>query len=246
LLQATIISIPETDSTNNYAIRLLADQKPIEGTVIVTDYQTNGRGTDSNFWESEKGKNLTFSIILYPTFSADKQFLLNKAISLGIFDYLKKTLPNYSISIKWPNDIYVGDKKICGILIQNSVSGFKFEHIVLGIGLNINQETFTSSAPNPISLKQLTKLNYPLHDSLLSVFHHIAYRYNQIDSNSVSKIEHDYCSALYKINEWNEFYLNGVHINARITGTNEYGQLILETTTGEPLSCDFKEIVYKL
>jgi len=161
-LTVKIIRLPETKSTNSYAIELLKQDRPKEGSVVITDHQTHGKGTDTNTWESEKGKNLTFSLILYPALGADQQFILNKAISLGIYDFLISILPNHKVSIKWPNDLYIGDKKACGILIQNSVLGNKLEYMVAGIGLNVNQILFTSNAPNPISLKMASGLDYNL------------------------------------------------------------------------------------
>lgn len=241
-----IIQLLETDSTNSFAIELLNSSKPLDGTVITTYSQTHGKGTDLNKWESETGKNLTFSIIFYPSFSAEKQFLFNKAISVAIFDFLKSELPNHSISIKWPNDIYVGDKKICGILIQNSISGKNLDYIVVGIGLNVNQEIFISNAPNPVSMKLISGKTYDLSEMLHSLYQCIAIRYSEINSGLCNQIESDYQSSLYKLQQWGEYYLHGKLIKARIKGTNEYGQLLLESDEGKLLTCDFKEIVFKI
>jgi len=243
-LKPTILHLSEIDSTNNYASKLLARHKPDEGTLIVADWQTKGRGTESNAWESEKGKNLTFSLILYPPFEADKQFLLNKTISLGIHDFLKSILPNQSISIKWPNDIYVGDKKICGILIQNSISGYNFEYVVVGIGLNVNQMHFNSDAPNPISMAQIANKPFNLSDTIQSLFQFIASRYTQICMNDYLTIDNDYHKALYRINNWYTFSYKDTTMNACIRGTNEFGQLILETESKKNIVCDFKEIKF--
>lgn len=246
MLHPNIIRLSEVDSTNNYAIRLLAASKPKEGTLIVADTQSKGRGTESNTWESEPGKNLTFSLILYPPINVDKQFFLNKALSLGIHDFLKHVLPKNQISIKWPNDIYIEDKKICGILIQNSVSGYNFEYVVAGIGLNVNQKIFLSDAPNPVSITQLTGVEYTLPEILNSLFQHIAMRYNQVCEEKYNEIEADYHKVLYQINKLNTFYYQGEAMEAIIKGTNEYGQLLLDTTNNMKIVCNFKEIIYKI
>ena len=239
-----IIRLPETKSTNSYAIEVLAKDRPKEGCVIITDHQTAGKGTDTNTWESERGKNLTFSIILYPELAADQQFILNKAISLGIYDFLISILPDHKVSIKWPNDLYIEDKKVCGILIQNSVMGNKFEYMVVGIGLNVNQEHFTSKAPNPVSLKITTGVEYNLNEILQQLLHSVFYRYNRIKTGTTEKIENDYQQALYRLEEWHEYMVNGIRVNSKITATNAYGQLILEKENGESIVCDLKEVKF--
>jgi BirA family biotin operon repressor/biotin-[acetyl-CoA-carboxylase] ligase len=246
MLHPNIIRLSEVDSTNNYAIHLLANSKPIEGTLIVAETQSKGRGTESNTWESEPGKNLTFSLILYPPINADKQFFLNKALSLGIHDFLKHALPQNQISIKWPNDIYIEDKKICGILIQNSVSGNNFEYLIAGIGLNVNQQIFLSDAPNPVSMTQLTGCEYSLPEILNSLFQHIAMRYNQVCEEKYNEIEDDYHKVLYQINKLNTYNYQEETVEAIIRGTNEYGQLLLDTANNRRLVCNFKEITFKI
>ena len=243
-MKANIISLPETGSTNTYAIGLLSKQRPDEGCVVITDYQTQGKGTDSNTWESEKGKNLTFSLILYPDFKADHQFLLNKAISLAICDFLHAELPHNDITIKWPNDIYIGDKKVCGILIQNSVIGNHLDYVVVGIGLNVNQTIFTSDAPNPISLKMVTGKDYDLDELLQKLLKFIFEKYAQVKPETSRKIENDYFKKLYRLMEWHEYILKDAITSARIIGTNSYGQLELEAENGQVFTCDLKEVKF--
>jgi BirA family biotin operon repressor/biotin-[acetyl-CoA-carboxylase] ligase len=242
LLETNIIRLAETGSTNSYAIDLLSKERPAEGTVIIAGKQSNGRGTDTNTWESEAGKNLTFSLILYPTFSADQQFVLNKAISLGICDYLQAALPGHKVSIKWPNDIYIGDKKACGILIQNSVMGNSLVCVVVGIGLNVNQTVFTSDAPNPVSMKMSSGVDYDLDAVLQSLLFAVSKRYAQVKPDTNRKIENDYLSVLYRFREWHHYIVKGVNLLARITGTSPYGQLLLATEAGEDLVCDLREV----
>jgi len=243
-LKANIISLPETGSTNTYAIGLLSKQRPDEGCVVITDYQRQGKGTDSNTWESEKGKNLTFSLILYPDFKADHQFLLNKAISLAICDFLHAELPHNDITIKWPNDIYIGDKKVCGILIQNSVIGNNLDYVVVGIGLNVNQTIFTNDAQNPVSLKMITGKDYNLDELLQKLLKFIFQKYAQVKPETSRKIENDYFKKLYRLMEWHEYILKDAITSARIIGTNSYGQLELEAENGQVFTCDLKEVKF--
>lgn len=243
-MKPSIIRLSETESTNSYAIRLLSQQHPEEGTVILTGNQTKGKGLDKNSWESEKGKNLTFSLILYPEFLADRQFILNKAISLGIYDFLSAHLPGQKVTIKWPNDIYVGDKKACGILIQNSVIGNRFDYVVVGIGLNVNQTQFLSDAPNPVSMKAASGKEYDLDSLLEKLLDSVLKRYAQVKPETSSTIETDYHKSLYRAMEWHTYLVKNAEITARITGTNEFGQLMLETETGEVLVCDLKEVKF--
>jgi BirA family biotin operon repressor/biotin-[acetyl-CoA-carboxylase] ligase len=204
----------------------------------------SGKGTDTNTWESEKGKNLTFSLILYPAITADRQFVLNKAISLGIRDFLRKELNEDDISIKWPNDIYVADRKICGILIQNSVIGNHFDYMVVGIGLNVNQTIFRSDAPNPVSLKQITGNEYDLEKLLQNLLKSVFEKYELVLSGADLHIENEYHKALYRLVEWHEFIINDSITLARITGTNEFGQLKLENEAGQLLNGDVKEVKF--
>lgn len=239
-----IIRLAETKSTNSYAIRILSDERPEEGCVIITDHQTAGKGTDTNTWESEKGKNLTFSLVLYPTLAADQQFILNKAISLGIYNFLSAKLTSHKVSIKWPNDIYIEDRKACGILIQNSVMGNKLDYMIVGIGLNVNQTEFFSNAPNPVSMKMITGLEYNLDKLLQELLNSIFERYNSISAETTGKIENDYQTALYRLDEWHEYIVNDTKFKSRIKGTNTYGQLLLETETDEIIVCDLKEVKF--
>lgn len=243
-MKATIFRLPETKSTNSYATEMLLKGRPEEGFVIITDNQTQGKGTDTNTWESEKAKNLTFSLILYPDFAAEQQFIINKALSLGIFDFLRALLPGHKISIKWPNDLYIGDKKACGILIQNSVIGNKLDSMVVGIGLNVNQTAFTGNAPNPVSLKMITGIEYNLDQLLQELLNSIFNRYININPDSINKIESEYKRVLYRLMEWHEYIINESIVYARIKGTNAFGQLLMENNKGETLVCDLKEVKF--
>lgn len=163
-----LIHINETNSTNNYLQSLCSEQKVEELTVVVADFQTSGRGQRGNSWESAPGKNLLFSTVIFPEFlEARRQFLISQVISLAI----KEELDTYTsdISIKWPNDIYWKEKKICGMLIENDLMGRNINQSIAGIGININQEIFHSSAPNPVSLLQITGEEHDLFKTLKNI-----------------------------------------------------------------------------
>ena len=145
------IHLPETESTNLYAKTI--DSKNCI-TLITTDHQTAGRGQRGNTWEAEKGKNLLFSLVLQPhNIPSSQQFIICELISVAICKSLSSYIPD--IHIKWPNDIYYKDFKLCGILIEHDIEGTYIARTIIGIGLNVNQAHFTSDAPNPISLFQI-------------------------------------------------------------------------------------------
>lgn len=248
LIGSHTIELKQTTSTNAYTDKLLLSEKPAEGTVIIAYQQTHGRGQDQNTWESEAKKNLTFSIILYPLFlHPSEQFRLIEVTSLGITDFIKTLLPSdNTIKIKWPNDIYVGDKKLCGTLVQNSIVGPKLTESIIGIGLNINQEQFISDAPNPVSLKQITGKYYDLQQCLDDLCASLDLRYQQLKNKQYSLLETDYLSLLYRYFEWHDFIIQDNLIKARIIGISNYGQLKLESPDGKIHECGMKEVVYCL
>ncbi|NWJ49725.1 MAG: biotin--[acetyl-CoA-carboxylase] ligase [Bacteroidetes bacterium] len=249
IIGSHIIEIEETASTNIYTDKLLRSKKQIEGTVIIAYNQTAGQGQDQNKWESEPFQNLTFSIILYPTFlSPSDQFQLSKAMSLGIIDFLKSILQEHHeiIKIKWPNDIYVGNKKICGILIQNSITGNCLSDSIVGIGLNVNQSTFKSDAPNPISIKNLTGKEINLKDCLPAIYNALNYRYNQLANHQDGIIKQNYIDALYRFGEWHKYKIDKSILTAKINGISAYGQLLLEGKNGSNYVCNIKEVAYVL
>lgn len=252
-----IIAPEQTDSTNSHLLRMLEKEELFEGTVVITNKQKSGRGQRGATWESEEDKNLTFSILLYPIFiSPAEQFILNKAVSLGVVEFVYSCLaspipPNShwdgeglrkDVRIKWPNDIYVGDKKIAGILIENIVLGNHLQRAVVGIGININQEKFSSQIPNPTSLKMITGKEFNLEKCFWQLCSCIEKRYLQLKSNHIEKIDADYRDLLYRLGMWSFFRYKGEMLKARITGITKNGKLILETEKKEVLECDFKEV----
>lgn len=149
-----IIDLPETGSTNSFLSTIAPEMH--HGTVVMARAQTAGRGQRGNSWESSPGENITMSMLLRPRHvSPSAQFVISQAVSVGIVNVLRRYLPDHEVSVKWPNDIYVGDRKICGILIENVLSGSSIDYSIVGMGINVNQREFLSDAPNPVSLYQL-------------------------------------------------------------------------------------------
>ena len=244
MIGSAIERIHATDSTNNYAATQLLTKRPSEGTVFVASSQIDGRGQSSNKWESEPYKNLTFSILLYPRFlEIIKQFEISKAISLGVTDYLKELADQ--VSIKWPNDIYIGNRKIAGILIENSVSGNKISSCIVGIGLNINQLVFIGNAPNPVSLTQITGHVYDLDEALSNLCRKIDARYQQLLNGKFGQIDEDYIDVLFRRDIWSPYADETGDFEGRILGVDQIGQLRMETRSGKVRKYQFKEVTFK-
>jgi BirA family transcriptional regulator, biotin operon repressor / biotin---[acetyl-CoA-carboxylase] ligase len=189
----------------------------------------------------EPGKNLTFSIILRTTFlPINRQFYLNIFTSLAIRDYLHdKACPE--LSIKWPNDVYAGTKKIGGILVENQILGNKLLNSVVGIGLNMNQQRFEWN--NATALTLITEMEFELQAELEALLAIIEARYLQLKQNHFDQLMRDYLNAMYWLNEIRTFQSKGSYFDGKITGVNEAGQLII-LTMGEEKSFGVKEISY--
>jgi len=235
---------PEIDSTNAELIRQLNELSLNEGALFQTGFQTGGKGQGGTVWESEKGKNLLFSFVLRPEFlNISKQFYITIITSLALADTVRLLFIEDFVRIKWPNDIYVEDKKIAGILIENAIQGNVFEWVVVGVGLNVNQEIFHSDAPNPVSLIELLEEDRVL-DEVMSIFEsQFARRYAQLQSGDYEGLKYDYLASLYQYKEWKNYRNDNQEFRGRILGIDEYGFLRMETPDGER-SFDVKEVTY--
>lgn len=235
------IFVEKLSSTNSHAAWLLKKGKVQEGTVIYAGFQTAGRGQGTNNWESEAGKNLLFSIILYPNFiRAEEQFAISKIVSLGIKDYLDKIVKD--VFIKWPNDIYVRDDKIAGILIENAIIRNDIEHSIAGIGININQARFSQGVPNPTSLKILTGREHNPEDCLTEILKALEARYRRLPYDKKSKIDKDYISSLYRSNQWTEFRDSRGIFEGKIIAVTGSGRLQIEDRKSRIYEYDHKEV----
>jgi BirA family transcriptional regulator, biotin operon repressor / biotin---[acetyl-CoA-carboxylase] ligase len=243
IIGSKIYYYQQLTSTNTEAVRLMTNNDVAEGSVICSGYQSSGRGQAGNTWESEENKNLLISIILYPTMiEPSGQFLISMTISLGLCDYLKRHVPD--CSIKWPNDIYVNNDKIAGILIENSIMGNHIQSTVAGIGLNVNQVKFLSAIPNPVSLSILTGLEYDLFNCLNQLVTDLDKRYKQLISEDYETIKSDYISKLYRINEWSGFRDIQGDYSGKILSVTDSGRLIVERHPGEKREYSFKEVEF--
>lgn len=233
----------ETDSTNNYANRLITAGKAVEGAVVLSYFQKQGRGQRGNNWESARGENMLASIILFPKFlPAGNQFYLSKITSLALVDWLRDKVAG--VSVKWPNDIYVGNRKIAGILIETSIQGNYFHSAVIGIGLNLNQLEFSKELPNPVSLKKLTGMEWNPEETACEVRDILMDWYQKLQAGYVDEIDARYHENLFRRNEWARFRKGEKEMEARIIGTGEYGQLLLEDRAGIQSAYMFKEIEF--
>ena len=223
--------LPSCHSTNEIATNLLTNRAE-EGTVVITDNQTNGKGQRGNYWESEPFLNLTFSLILKPDFlPVQSQFQLTQIISISIAEIIQG-LVSKTVKVKWPNDIYVGNKKIGGILIQNTVKGKGIESSVIGMGLNINQTIF--QIPNAISIKALTHSPMNLNDVLNSVLKSIAENYRRLKKGKQKAIGIEYYNLLLGLNETRNFKAEE-NFSGKIIGVDAQGRLLIET--GREIRC---------
>lgn len=239
-----LIRIPETDSTNN-AIRQYELSTDKEFLVVSTEYQTQGKGQRGNVWESERGKNLLFSLSFHPTFlPAQQQFLLSQIISLSILDVFRRYIRRFSI--KWPNDIYWRDKKVGGILIENDLTGDHIARCVIGVGLNINQTEFQSDAPNPVSLLQISGV----HCKRIHVLEHILKQFEEyyriLQAGNVEIIRDRYRKALFWKRDFHTYRDAEGEFIAQLHHIEDNGLIVLEDTTGRLRSYAFKEVSHVL
>jgi BirA family biotin operon repressor/biotin-[acetyl-CoA-carboxylase] ligase len=245
IIGSKILFFKNLPSTNTYAANFLKKNNLREGTVIHTNYQSAGKGQMGNKWESEDGKNLLMSIVVFP-FMIDPtdQFQISMTISLGICDFLQRHIP--VCSIKWPNDIYVNNDKIAGILIENSIMDNRIENTIAGIGLNINQEKFIEGAPNPVSLKMITGKDFDLEMSINDLSIDIDKRYQQLITGSHHKIKEEYINKLYRFNEWSQYRDQNGLFSGRIIAVADSGRLSIESDSGRFCEYGFKEVDFIL
>ena len=235
------IFLKKLTSTNSYLSQLLLTELMTEGTIIQAGFQTAGRGQKYNKWESEDSKNLIFSILLYPCFIPPaKQFLISMAISMGISDFLSRHTDR--CRIKWPNDIYVNNDKIAGILIENSLMDNEIKSSVAGIGFNINQVDFMSDAPNPVSLKMITGCEHDLKLTLDQLLSDLDKRYKQLLKGEFLKIRNEYNLNLFRLSEWCQYSDGKKEFTGRIKSAGEDGRLLIENSDGTVNGYLFKEV----
>lgn len=235
------IYLEEATSTSAF-LRNMSNVTSLENmSTVYTDYQTAGRGQKGNSWESSRGENLLFSTILYPKgLKADRSFVVSQMVSLAIKDVLEKYTSD--ISIKWPNDIYWKEKKITGILIENDIMGDQVEKVIIGVGINLNQEMFASDALNPVSLKQITNDFYNVQDVLMAVIERLSF-YNE-QSKSPETIKYQYKQSLFRKEGFHLYEDENGTFQAQIYDIEDSGLFVLRLESGEIGKYAFKEIKY--
>lgn len=239
-----ILTYKEITSTNDLLKQLVANSTPLpEGTVIMAEHQTAGKGQQQNGWYSEPGKNLLFSLLLFPRFlSPQNSFGLLVAVSLGVIRSLQKILGK-QVCIKWPNDIYYGQKKLGGILIENSLHGQEIKHAVIGIGINVNQEDFPDYLPNPISVQQILHRKSVLKEVLLQICAEIEFYYLKLKSGKFAEIKQEYLENLYGFGKELLFKTNEEVFKGEIFTVNHSGLLGVKKEK-ETVFFDLKQIKF--
>lgn len=243
-----LITFSTLPSTNRYLESL--DLSGVEEfTVVWAQEQTAGVGQRGNRWESQRDANLTFSVVLHPTFlPVADQYMLTKVLSLALVDWVAATLDKVtglpSISIKWPNDIYIGLRKVCGILVSHRVRGGQLSDTICGIGININQRQFPSWLPNPTSMALALGGDLPLRPSLEGIVDCMATRYRQLHDGQRSLLDDEYEANLLRRNEWADYIVRGQRMRAKIVGVTRLGHLQLELDDGTSAEVELKELQF--
>lgn len=229
-------------STNDEAAKI----GYVEGDVVCAECQTAGRGQRGHSWESGVGLNLTFSIVFEPRFlPPTKQFLLSEAVALGVRDMLSE----YGIEaqIKWTNDIYVGNQKIAGILIEHKLQSDGISRTVAGIGLNVNQMEFSSDLPNPVSMAQVSRRRFDRDNVLRTLIRCQISRYEQLRSGDEQRLQADYHHNLYRRDRLCWYALpDGSRFRGTILGVESTGALRIANELGQEHSYLFKEVEFVL
>ena len=231
-----IIHIDETDSTNQWLKDYYSKESGRKGesVAVVADYQTAGRGCGTNRWESERGKNLLFSLMIHPEdLPANKQFQISMAISLAIVDALGQLIGD--LSIKWPNDIYWRNGKLAGILIENTLKGNLIKDSIIGVGLNVNQREFHSDAPNPVSLWQITGQETDCEQLLKDILNRLDFR---------ADLKECYMKLLYRRKGFHPYTDKDGVFMAEIAGVEDDGHLLLIDEDGKERRYAFKEVTF--
>lgn len=263
-MEFKVIHIDETDSTNRWLRSFMSKESGNKGILasdfsapipkfqnslekdqslaVVAEYQTAGKGCGSNTWESERGKNLIFSVLLHPTeIRANCQFRISEAVSVALCETLEARL-HTPVEIKWPNDIYVGDRKICGILIENRLKGSLITDSIVGIGLNVNQKTFLNDAPNPVSMIQLTGKETD-REALLQTFLKALSEALETEPETLAEA---YRSRLYRKEGFYSYRDSQGAFEAKVMNVLDDGRLVLLDAEGKARMYAFKEVVFCL
>ncbi|MBQ6085222.1 MAG: biotin--[Bacteroidaceae bacterium] len=237
-----MVELDEVDSTNSFLKRYHAPE-PRKVTLVTAEFQTAGRGSASNTWESAAGKNLLFSILTHPRMvEAERMYVLSEVVALAVCDALNGFAPGFQI--KWPNDIYYGDRKIVGMLIENDLEGKVISNCIMGVGINVNQTRFESDAPNPISLAQILGREVDRRLVLEKVVERFLFYYGWLEGHRNEKIHKEYLNQLYRLEEQHEFQDSTGRFLASIQDVEPTGHLLLLDAEGKMRRYAFKEVQF--
>ncbi|MBR4389612.1 MAG: biotin--[Prevotella sp.] len=237
-----IIYLDTVDSTNRY-VRELDIPEDVDMLVCVADYQTAGRGQGSNTWESERGKNLLFSVKVQPhDVAPSQQFILSEACALSLKDVFDTMVDG--ITLKWPNDIYWNDRKLSGTLIETALAAGNIKHCVFGVGINVNQRSFHSDAPNPVSLWQILGHKVDISVLLSQIVDCLANRLQQVHEGRYDEVQNAYHAALFRREGWHLFRDARDMFRAHIVEVRPDGHLLLCDEEGKKRQYAFKEVEF--
>ncbi len=237
-----MMELDEVSSTNDFLknYRLQGKQKYL---LVTAEYQHSGRGSETNQWESARGKNLLFSLSVQPQDLLVKDvFLISEAISMSVCNALNEFY--FGFQIKWPNDIYYQDSKVAGILIENDLSGKFIQRSIIGVGVNINQNTFLSDAPNPRSLVQIIGEKTERRFVLEKIIEYFFSYFREMENGSAENLHKQYLEKLYRRNKWHQFCDASGTFRALIHDVERNGRIVLKCENGEIRKYAFKEIQY--
>lgn len=247
------INLRTVDSTSTFIREMLAEEgtgdvvsaNDLPGmTLVVADDQTKGRGQAGNSWETEAGKNVIFSLLCHPDFVRPaRQFLLSQCIALAVCDTLSQYVDG--VTVKWPNDIYVGDKKISGTLIECDLFGKHIRNCIVGTGINVNQEVFVSDAPNPVSLKNITGRDYDREEVLAGVVEKFQTLYEMLREGKEDEVREMYMEKLYRKEGFYKYSDVRGEFMAEIASIEPTGHMNLRFENGNIVRYEFKEVKFK-
>lgn len=246
----SFLHLNQVDSTNAFLLRQQQEGTVVCGSVVSASDQTAGKGMGANKWESEPGLNLTFSMAVDMSFmKAADQFLLSQAVPLGLLDVLEPMLLDRMrdplLTVKWPNDVFFGDRKLCGILINSTICGMDMGTSVIGIGLNVNQMKFQEWPSHPISLKMILGSDVETEPLLHQLVAAVDQRIQQLRTDEgVTSIKTAYLNRMYRYHTWADYMVDGVKVKRYITGIDSFGRLETLDASGNRFVYDIKEISF--
>jgi BirA family biotin operon repressor/biotin-[acetyl-CoA-carboxylase] ligase len=246
-MEYRLIEFEELSSTNDFARDRIDSGESAHGDVIVTNYQSKGRGQGIASWISEASKNLLFSMILHPeNLPAEKYFYVSMITALSVKDCLEQILPAGMLRIKWPNDIYAGQKKIAGLLIQNDMSNNQINNSIIGIGLNVNQTSFPYNLPNPVSVKNILGTTQLIDVLLNDILRRFTSYYHDLSLTKFEQIKSLYTNSLFQLNETKTYEDHkNEEFSGKIRGVEDDGRLIVDVE-GTCQTFEMKSIRYLL